>query len=286
MRSRSIPIRLYDSLLVRVLTCCDLDPRSWRLFGGICQQWAHQVASHPVQSRTQVTLRDPDNLDLLINNGWPIRMLTLDLDYEVTVDPPRSWAQLTYLHLYDITNHDFSFLDSLKSLETLRIEGVCGSIANFNKLDREIPLQTLCIDQCDRITDLSHLKYFTSLSELTLCSSTCSDFSFIRSLSQLQSLDLTCCLVDNCDLALFPTTLVKLVLETCDRITEVDPLAKLTQLRYLDLSHCEFIESVRPLATLNLNFLSITDTAISTEGVQAVLHLPYVEAGHLDGRTP
>lgn len=112
--------------------------------------------------------------------------------------------------------------------------------------------------------DLSQLSQFTGLTTLKISNTSVSDFSALRSLTKLQSLDLSGCVVPLAGLEAIGSLpeLTKLDLAGC-AVSNADPLSPLAKLQTLDLSN----NSVSDLSALgkmtSLEVLSLHNNPVS-----------------------
>lgn len=121
----------------------------------------------------------------------------------------------------------------------------------------------------DTVEDLSDLVYFTGLRSLTIQNISGMDFSALRSLPSLESLDLSGCTISSNSLEAIGslTELRSLVLDTC-ALTDISALASLTKLTELDLSN----NSISDIGVLSL-MLELETVSLANNPITSIAGL-------------
>ena len=155
---------------------------------------------------------------------------------------------------------DISPLKNMKRLESLNL-GDC-QISDISPLENVDNLRWLALPG-NNISDISVLKNMKNLKVLYLWVNPILDILPLASLSQMEHLDLGAChqISDISPLAGL-TQLLSLNI-CCNKVENISPLANLTQLKYLNLRGCR-ISDISPLANLTqLIELRLNDNRIS-----------------------
>ncbi len=153
---------------------------------------------------------------------------------------------------------DFSPLEKLPQLTSLSLNG--SAVWNVAPLANLTQLKALSLRET--AIDLSFLASLTQLDTLDLSSTGVSDVSPLASLTQLETLDLSSTGVSDVSPLASLTQLQTLNLGSTG-VSDVSPLASLTQLETLDLSSTG-VSDVSPLASLTqLQTLDLRSTGVS-----------------------
>lgn len=168
---------------------------------------------------------------------------------------------LTGLEELDIMPESlFWGLDSLtylKNLKTLRISGGNIKDSDLVYIFKLSQLETLHIQDCENIRDITNISSLSNLKSLDLSySANLTDASALSSLTKLESLDLAGCEnITNIDFLKDLTQLKEADFTLCNSIAYVPWIGNLDKLESLSLSLCEGLNNIDNILRLNENSL-------------------------------
>ena len=174
-----------------------------------------------------------------------------------SLDFLRDFAFLKKIEIDSILDHDYSFLEKLTNLRTLKI-GASIQEKNIIDLSYQINVANLTINwrrskikglaKCQKITSLCLVEYKEG------------DFTPISSLGNLESLQVKTGSVNNVDGVENFRKLRHLLLGNCKKLESISNLSELEKLTSLHIEQCPKIKDYGPIGSLlNLENLQIVD---------------------------
>jgi len=234
-----------------------------------------------------------------------IRFLNVSGNYIGTTVPLGNMTGLTELHLSDNNIYDFSGIKKLKNLQVLGLANTnltneallsLMELTNLTSLNIENnpDLSTEAVNMLEmnlyncRIThsELSPMVYIDNYAypgdstNINLSGMNIYDISVLSQFSNPQSVDLSANNIS--DLYAFQTMpnarLIKSLNLSYNALSDVTPLAYLTNLEYLDISYNMITSELPLLALTNLRQLNISGTPLNDQQIQILqTNLPYCQ---------
>ncbi len=235
-------------------------------------------ASAGFEAFTRETLSLDPAAPVLTSDLWSITELTVP-DTVTDVSDLQYFTGLKTLSLQNYHGGDYAFLESTPLLESLDLSQSSVSTLALETIDALPALQTLNLNACG-ISDISNLKSLSNLQALDLGSNSISNISPLARCTALQTLNLS----GNGISDISPLTALK-QLHTLDLSynapTTLAPLAQCSTLKSLDLSNCALIDiSALKLCTKLTHLTAAHNDLTGIAGLEACTSLEEVDLSY------
>ncbi len=234
-----------------------------------------------------------------------IRFLNASGNFIGSTVPLGNMIGLTELHISDNSIYDFSGLKKLRSLQTLGLnntnltnEALMSLMSltnltslniennpdltteNVNTLERNLYTCRITHSELSPMVYIDNYAYPGDSTNLNLSGLNIFNISAISQFSNPETIDLSANNIS--DIYVFQTAPNRLSIRSLDlsynALSDITPLASLTNLEYLDISYNMISSELPLLALTNLRQLNISGTPLSEQQIQILMaNLPYCQ---------